>query len=116
MKYFKKIVGERLYLSPMNVEDAETYVKWLSDREVTDTLGNTLAQTASLWYRDSSWKSITEKEQEIAEYITRGGRLIGYDQGAVWLKRASPWAQRMNDPSDEMIRRIVLNIAVEFLD
>ena len=41
MKYFKKIVGERLYLSPMNVEDAETYVKWLSDRGVTDNLGNT---------------------------------------------------------------------------
>ena len=41
MKYFKKIVGERLYLSPMNVEDAETYVKWLSDRRVSDNLGMT---------------------------------------------------------------------------
>ena len=41
MKYFKKIVGERLYLSPMNVEDIETYVKWMSDRKVTDNLGNT---------------------------------------------------------------------------
>ena len=41
MKYFKKIVGERLYLSPMNVEDAENYVKWMSDRKVTDNLGLT---------------------------------------------------------------------------
>ena len=41
MKYFKKIVGERLYLSPMNVEDAETYVNWLSNRDVTDNLGMT---------------------------------------------------------------------------
>ena len=41
MKYFKKIVGERLYLSPMNVEDAETYVKWLNDRSVSDNLGAT---------------------------------------------------------------------------
>ena len=41
MKYFKKIIGERLYLSPMNSEDAETYVKWLSDRAVTDNLGMT---------------------------------------------------------------------------
>lgn len=82
----------------------------------TDDFGNTLAQTASLWYRSSSWKDITAKEEEIAEYITRGGRLISYDRGALWLKRASPWAQRMDDPSDEMIRRIVLNVAVEFLD
>ena len=41
MKYFKKIVGERLYLSPMNVEDAETYVNWLNSRDVTDNLGMT---------------------------------------------------------------------------
>ena len=41
MKYFKKIVGERLYLSPMNALDTETYVKWLSDRKVTDNLGMT---------------------------------------------------------------------------
>lgn len=41
MKYFKKIVGERLYLSPMNTEDVETYVKWLNDRKVSDNLGMT---------------------------------------------------------------------------
>ena len=41
MKYFKKIVGERLYLSPMNVEDAETYVNWLNSRGVSDNLGMT---------------------------------------------------------------------------
>jgi len=31
MKYFKRLVGEKVYLSPMNVDDAETYTKWLSD-------------------------------------------------------------------------------------
>ena len=41
MKYFKKIVGERLYLSPMNVEDAEAYTKWMNSRDVTDNLNNT---------------------------------------------------------------------------
>lgn len=39
MKYFKKLIGERVYLSPMNIEDAETYVKWLSSFDVTDGLG-----------------------------------------------------------------------------
>lgn len=28
MKYFKKLVGERIYLSPLNVEDAEKYIEW----------------------------------------------------------------------------------------
>ena len=31
MKYFKKIEGEKVYLSPMNLEDIEKYVKWMND-------------------------------------------------------------------------------------
>ncbi len=41
MRYFKKLIGKRLYLSPMNIEDAETYVKWLNDKRVTDGIGTT---------------------------------------------------------------------------
>jgi len=40
MKYFKKLEGSRIYLSPMNIEDAETYVKWLNDLRVSDGVGN----------------------------------------------------------------------------
>lgn len=82
----------------------------------SDSFGNRLMRTASLWYRSSSWAAITEKEQEIADFITRGGRMLKYDGGAIWLQKGSPWAQRMDDPSDEMIRRIVLNVVIEFLD
>lgn len=39
MKYIKKLVGKRVYLSTINVEDAETYVKWLNDFSVTEGLG-----------------------------------------------------------------------------
>jgi len=35
MPYFRKIVGERLYLSPVNLEDVETYTRWLNDLETT---------------------------------------------------------------------------------
>lgn len=82
----------------------------------TDSFGNTLVQTASLWYRDSSWAGITAKAEEISDFITRGGRMIVYDIGAMWIQKASPWAQRMSEPSDDMVRRIIMNITVEFLD
>ena len=36
--YYKKIEGERIYLSPMCVEDAPKYVKWMNDFKVTDGL------------------------------------------------------------------------------
>lgn len=39
MKYFKKLVGENIYLSPMNVEDSEVYLKWMSEFNVTDCMG-----------------------------------------------------------------------------
>ncbi len=39
MKYFKKLVGERIYLSPLSAEDYEQYVEWLNDFKVSDGIG-----------------------------------------------------------------------------
>ena len=39
MKYFKKLVGDRIYLSPRNVEDAEILAEWMNDFETTDYIG-----------------------------------------------------------------------------
>ncbi len=38
MKYFKKISGEKCYLAPINIDDAELYTKWLNDLEVVQYL------------------------------------------------------------------------------
>lgn len=40
MKYYKKLIGDRIYLSPLNVEDAEKYVEWFCDFRTTDGLGS----------------------------------------------------------------------------
>ena len=40
MKYFKKLVGESVYLSPINPDDYEIYTKWLNDSEVTQFLAS----------------------------------------------------------------------------
>ena len=39
MKYFKKLVGEHIYLSPIRVEDVEKYTEWMNDFETTDYTG-----------------------------------------------------------------------------
>jgi len=39
MKYFKKLVGERIYLSPRNNEDVEKFTEWMNDFQVTDYTG-----------------------------------------------------------------------------
>jgi RimJ/RimL family protein N-acetyltransferase len=38
MKYFPKLKGERVYLSPVSLEDAERYTAWLNDLEVAKYL------------------------------------------------------------------------------
>ena len=36
--YFKKLVGKKCYLSPMDINDAEKYTEWLNDLEVVSNL------------------------------------------------------------------------------
>lgn len=40
MKYFPKVAGKRVYLSPISLEDAEVYSSWLNDLETTRFLLN----------------------------------------------------------------------------
>ena len=39
MKYFKKLLGDRIYLSPRNSGDVELFTEWLNDFETTDYIG-----------------------------------------------------------------------------
>ena len=39
MKYYKKLLGEKIYLSPMTTEDAEKFTEWLNNFQTTDYIG-----------------------------------------------------------------------------
>lgn len=81
----------------------------------TDSFGRALSLSASLWYRSLSWAAITQKKQEISDAIGSGGIIRPYDDGAAWIVRGYPFAQRMDDPNDAMIRRLRLGVEIEFL-
>ena len=68
---------------------------------------------ASIWYKSMSWKEISEKANEISESIG-GGSGVTHDHGRIWVTKESPFAQRMSEPSDEQVRRIILQVGVEF--
>ena len=40
MRYFKKIVGDKVYLSPINCDDYLKYVEWLNDRDISKYISN----------------------------------------------------------------------------
>lgn len=81
---------------------------------ITDSFGNEVAVTNSLWYNSTSWAGVTQKAQEIANALGLGGVLRQYNDGAMWIKRGTPFAQRMPDENDT-VKRIVLNFNIEYI-
>ena len=69
--------------------------------------------TASIWYKSNSWAEISQKATEISDYIG-GGAGQAYDGGRLWVTKMAPFAQRMTEPDDMLVRRIVLQIYAEF--
>ncbi len=59
MKYFKKLIGEKCYLSPICIEDADQYIEWINDLEVSKNL------------MMSSSQITLEKEKEILSNMSK---------------------------------------------
>lgn len=104
--------GWNAYAEDEVADDAT--LPYITYENVVDSFGGEVTITVSLWDRKKSWTSVTNKKDEISEAITRGGKIVPYTNGAMWVKKGSPFAQRMAD-TDKSIRRIVLNLSVEYL-
>lgn len=50
MKYFPKLIWEKVYLSPRNPDDAEIVTKWLNDMTITD---NTHKSPKIFWLQET---------------------------------------------------------------
>ena len=78
MRYFRKIIGERLYLSPFNPDDIEIYTKWaewMNDRAVSDNYGG----HHNLVSLESAKKTIAElKGYRFAIVLLDGDVLVGH--------------------------------------
>ena len=98
-----------------NTVPTDATFPYITYQLVTDSFDREIPLTASLWYRSESWTAINAKTEEISQRISRGGKIISCDGGAIWLKRGQPFAQNMGDESDNLIKRKYLNITAEFI-
>lgn len=80
----------------------------------TDNIDHTLLLDANLWYRESTWKNASQKIEEISEYIEKMSP-IPCEGGYLRIMRGNPFAQRMLDEDDDLIRRYYINIVAEYL-
>lgn len=71
--------------------------------------------TVNLWYYTTSEAAPNAKVREISSAIGMSGTLVPCDDGAIWFKRGSPWAQSLTDITDTRIKRRYLNVTAEYL-
>jgi hypothetical protein len=92
----------------------EAQMPYITYAASVDNIGNNLILSASLWYRSNSWKDISQKAEAIGRDIGYGFKTIKIDDGYMYIRRGTPFAQRMKD-EDDKVKRIYINTQVEFL-
>ena len=70
--------------------------------------------SASLWDRSTSWETVEAKAAAIADHLGEGGVLMPYTNGRLWIHRGNPFTQRLQEPDDDSLRRIVVSFTAEF--
>lgn len=81
---------------------------------ITDDLGNSVYPSASIYDKSSSWERSDTLANAISNRI-QAMNTIELDNGRMFITKGSPFAQHMGEGDDFTIKRIVLNLAVEFL-
>ena len=76
MKYFKKLIGERIYLSPRNTEEVEKFTEWLNDFQVTDYTGRS-AYITTLEGEKKYFEENNEKNYNFFIVTLDNDKLIG---------------------------------------
>ena len=81
----------------------------------TGRLGGTVALTASVWDRGTSWEAVQAVADRIGRHLAREHVPMPLDGGGyLWLRQGTPFARWLRDPEDDALRRVVLNVEAEF--
>ncbi len=75
--YYKKYEGDRIYLSPMCVDDYQTYTKWINDETLSSGLGNFKLNTTELSEKEWLEKECKNGEQNFSIIRKEDNKLIG---------------------------------------
>ena len=77
--------------------------------------GGEVGLTVNMWFRTTSEKEPNAAVDKLSKAIGLGGVQLPCDDGMIWLKRGSPWAQSLTDETDKTIKRRYINVTAEYL-
>lgn len=81
---------------------------------ISDFVSGEVPIEVNVWYYTDSESIPNAKVREIEEVIGRGGRMVPFDGGAVWIKKGDPWCQSLSDDNHSVKRRY-LNMSLEYI-
>lgn len=82
---------------------------------ISDKFDYDVAMTASIYYRSSSDVQINAKAEEIGTFIDNIPKPQKIDGGRMMIKRGNPFSTPMGDENDNLVKRRILNIVVEYM-
>ena len=77
--------------------------------------GGEVGLTVNMWFSTTSEKEPNAAVDKLSKAIGLGGVQLPCDDGVIWLKRGSPWAQSLTDETDKTIKRRYINVTAEYL-
>ncbi len=75
MKYIPKLIGNRLYLSPLNVDDASILTKWLNDKTISENIG--VDNMVITLENEKEWLKHNQNDYNFGIVLKEGDELIG---------------------------------------
>lgn len=79
-----------------------------------DFLSGEVNMTVHVWYYTDTETAPNQKVFELSKGIGYGGKKLNFDDGAVWVKKGSPWCTNVPDENSKVKHRY-LNIDLEFI-
>lgn len=92
---------------------ASSKYPYIAYQVIVDDLGHPVFPTASIYDRSSSWERADILANTISEAITKMNT-IRLDNGRMFITKGSPFAQHQLESEDLSIRRVILNLGIEF--
>lgn len=90
-----------------------TVFPYITYQVITGNIEDSVVTTASVWDRSYSWERADLLANRIARRITDMS-VIPLDDGGLFITRGTPYSQHMSEESDSAIRRVIMNIGLQF--
>ena len=86
---------------------------YIAYQVITDDIDHPVFPTASIYDRNTSWERADLLSNAISAYIQQMNT-IKLDNGRMFITKGSPFAQHQLEDADTNIRRVILNLGIEF--